>query len=110
MQVIQEHTCNTGHVLDLLLCDVFLSSKLLSHEICLPLAHTCDHCGLLFEVNLVTSTASDKAAPLSDFKNACYDTKCTKLLAIDWSSIISSRNDNVQTLSVYVILLYVTYT
>ena len=98
MQVIQEHTCNTGHILELLLSDVFSSSKLLSHEICPPLAHTCDHSGLLFEVNLVTPTASDKAAPLPDFKNACYDTICTKLLAIDWSSVISSCNDNVQTL------------
>ena len=76
----------------------FSSSKFLSHKICPPLAHTCDHSDLLFEVNLVTSTASDKAAPLPDFKNACYDAICTKLLAIDWSFVISFCNDNVQTL------------
>ena len=98
MQVIEEPTCNIGHILDLLLCDIFSSSKLLFHEICPPLAHTCDHYGLLFKVNLVTSTASDKAAFLPDFKNACYDTICTKLFAIDWSFVISSCNDNIQTL------------
>ena len=63
MQVTQEHTCNTSHILDLLLCDVFSSSKLLFHEICPFLARTCDHSGLLFGVNLVASTASHTAAP-----------------------------------------------
>ena len=50
MQVIQEHTCNTGHILDLLLCDVVSSSNLLSHEICPPLAHTCDHSGFCLKL------------------------------------------------------------
>ena len=64
MQIIQEHTCNTGHIRDLLLCDVFSFSKLISREICPPRAHTRDHSGLIFDVsiNLVTSTASEKEA------------------------------------------------
>ena len=66
-------TCNTGHILDLLLCNVFSFSKLISLEICPPLAHTCDHSGLIFDVNLVTFTASEKAALLPDFENACYE-------------------------------------
>ena len=98
-QHISEPTHCGGNILDLLLYGSCSSTNL--HSMCIfpPLSNTCDHPNIQFEINWPSCepvTVGKHDYP--DFKRADYESICCELYSIDWGSIISNCNDNVQDL------------
>ena len=96
-QLIAEPTHSNGNILDLLLCNYFSSSILISYCIDMPFCSSCDHSSIHFHLKWTVKTNTTKPK-CHNFQKANYKVICEMLSCINWNSVLESSGDCVQTL------------
>ena len=95
--ILQQTHCS-GHVLDLLLCDCKSSKYLHSWNVLLPLATTCDHCTVSFDIVALFASTSDNSSSIPNYQAADYERIFHELNSIDWIYLINLSNKNIHVL------------
>ena len=96
-QLITEPTHCDGHVLDLLLCNLFGQKYLMNYYVGMPLSTSCDHSLIHFSLQWESRFSTSKTFRHC-FKKANYDVIRQVLTLTNWTKIIHSSKDDVQAL------------
>ena len=96
-QVVHEHTTMNNSIIDLLLCDELSSRRLTAVQVLPPLASTCDHCMIEFQISVNKASNSPTiSTPHFCYEKGDYDSINLKLSRINWLEVFCTFNNDIQ--------------
>lgn len=91
--VLDVPTHEKGNILDLLLCNPFAHSLLLSTSVLPPLSSSCDHSLISFSLDLAFKEPLEKSFKYPDYNNADYASINEELGKVNWDLLLNSGLD-----------------